>query len=224
MIRSALVFLLSIFLLYGTPAIAACGVASTPVITVVLDATAPVQDHSRSIAALSRFPAARSKDTASYDHALGLTDTSIKTDANVEVLIVPETTSIYCATLTKAMVTIIWRTKVYLASEIPPQSCTGKTALAHEMKHVAVDREMRNLIVPRIKRALTAAARSGYSATNADRSQELLRQHLSAAITQALNAFQAQLRARQLRIDTPEEYDSLGKICGEAEVQRILRQ
>jgi hypothetical protein len=95
--------------------------------------------------------------------------------------------------------------------------------LAHEQKHVAIDHEMRAAIAPRIRSSIAAVAKSAYAAKTLGQSQEILRQKLSAAITKTLNALQAELKTRQLRIDTPEEYDSLDRICGEAEVQRILR-
>jgi hypothetical protein len=215
---------LPILVFHGQAAVAACGTAPVPLITVTLDATQPTQDGSRSISDLTGFPAARSKGTESYDHALGLTDTTINTEASVEELTTIDQAAGYCSTLFKANIKIIWRTKVYVAAEIPPQSCTYRTTLAHEQKHVAIDREMRAVIAPRIRSSIAAAAKSAYAAKTLDQSQELLRKKMSAAITKALNAFQAELKARQLRIDTPQEYDSLGRICGETEVQRILRR
>jgi hypothetical protein len=223
-IRRALSLLLPILVFHSQPAIAACGTAPVPLITVTLDATPPAQDGSRSISDLTRFPAARSKGTEADDHALGLTDTTIKTDANVEELTTIEPTAGYCSTLYRAKVRVVWRTVVYVASEIPPQSCTYRTTLAHEQKHVAIDRAMRAEIAPRIRSSIAAVAKSATAARTLEQSQELLRRKLSAAITKTLNAFQAELKAHQLTIDTPGEYDSLGRICGQAEVQRILRE
>jgi hypothetical protein len=113
---------------------------------------------------------------------------------------------------------------VYVASEIPPHSCTYRATLTHEQKHVAVDREMRAATASWVRSSIAAVAKSAYAAKTEAQSQEILRRKLSAAITKALNAIQAELKARQLQIDTPEEYDSLERICGAAEVQRILRE
>jgi hypothetical protein len=223
-IRRAVGLLLPILALHCQPAIGACSSAPVPMVTVTLDASQPIVDGSRSISDLTRFPAARSKGTESYDHALGLTDTTINTDAHVETLTTVEPSDGYCSSLFRARVRVVWRTMVYVASEIPPHSCTYRATLTHEQKHVAVDREMRAATASRVRSSIAAVAKSAYAAKTEAQSQEILRRKLSAAITKALNAIQAELKARQLQIDTPEEYDSLERICGAAEVQRILRE
>jgi hypothetical protein len=221
--RATAVFLLAAWFLHSHSATANCEVATAPVISVALAASGPVMDRSHSIADLSRFPATRSKGTESYDHALGLTETAINSENDYEISFTGNNASGYCSTVFAANLKIIWKTRVYLAAQIPPRSCTYKITSAHEQKHVAVDRAMRKKIAAWMRKALATVTRRGYSAPTQAESQALLRKTMSAVTKKALDAFEADLAARQLKIDTPEEYDRLGRICGDAEVQRILR-
>ena len=103
---------------------------------------------------------------------------------------------------------------VYVARELAGDDCRREMIREHEMRHVAVYRTYLEEIVDRARRELPAVYGSEpvYS-RNARESQEQMRVRLQDFMRSFMKTAYAELRERQARIDTSEEYARLGRAC-----------
>lgn len=103
---------------------------------------------------------------------------------------------------------------IRLAREIPRDGCLAREVLAHERRHVEVNRrtlreaaeELRGIARAWAERAEARAADPGQAAA-------ALQDDLSAAVEPVLARLRAAREAGHAAIDTPEEYRRLGRVC-----------
>ncbi len=103
---------------------------------------------------------------------------------------------------------------VMIASEVPAGGCLFQEVLAHEMRHVAVNRQTLATYAPRVREAASrwaagAVARGG----DAQMLAGSLRDQLGAAVKPVLDRLNAARRSQQAAIDSPEEYRRLAASC-----------
>jgi len=210
--------------LIALPAAAAeCPVPDAPQIRIALAAAPVREDRSLSFHQLSGIPSAsRRAGLEAYDGTLGLTDGEFGASANIDLRTV-EVAGGYCTSARAAVITLEWKTVVYLAAQIPPGSCIDRTVREHEAKHIAIDQKLIPIAEQVIEIALDSVVRHGiYGGTVAESRQNLQNQSLE-AVNEAMGIFAAMRKRKQLMLDTKEEYDKVRQRCGIAEYLQVIR-
>jgi hypothetical protein len=104
---------------------------------------------------------------------------------------------------------------VYVAKEFRGDPCREPVILAHERRHVAVYTDYLNEAAPALASALRL--RIG-TAPHYGNGSEATRQALERTIQAELSRYRADsariLAARNAELDSPQEYESLGRVCG----------
>jgi hypothetical protein len=106
---------------------------------------------------------------------------------------------------------------IYVLRERRPGTCEYNAVLEHERKHQAVDDAVIGEHIPRLQRLMQAAAQR----VSAQRirpgeekaAQQRLDSELKAALNQASKTLEQERSARQLAIDTPQEYARVTAAC-----------
>lgn len=111
---------------------------------------------------------------------------------------------------------------IRLARELPPGGCLAGEVLAHERRHVEVNRRTLREAATEL-RALARAwvARAELRAPDVNAAAQALQDDLGNAVEPVLARLRAAREAGHAAIDTPEEYRRLGRVCPED--QRRLR-
>jgi hypothetical protein len=107
---------------------------------------------------------------------------------------------------------------IYVIRERKPGTCYYESVLAHERKHEAADDAVVAAYLPRLEQEVRAAAAAAPSQPGAGRDGTAARRRLLAPVEAAIKRGLVELdearRARQSRIDTPQEYRRVGAACG----------
>lgn len=112
---------------------------------------------------------------------------------------------------------------VRIANEIPAGSCLYREVLAHEQRHVAVNRRSLQRAATQARAAAEAwAARSQGRGATLDDAMEALQHGLHRAIEPALASMRNSREAGHRAIDTEAEYRRLSRVCPAD--QRLLRE
>jgi hypothetical protein len=103
---------------------------------------------------------------------------------------------------------------IRLAREIPEGGCLWRAVLAHERRHVAVNRRALRSAARRLQAvAKEWARRAEARAPDVEGAVTALQERLRRAIEPTLAAMRAERERGHRAIDTPEEYDRLARIC-----------
>jgi len=128
---------------------------------------------------------------------------------------------IACSWYDTVKVTITLQPKIYIAREIPPGVCRNEI-LAHELRHVKVDREVVNRYSQQIGTVIRAVvnktqARGPFPVEELPKHQEVLMRQLSNAIKAYQPLMSADMKKHQGQVDSLQEYERVGEICRKAE-------
>ncbi|MBW8271057.1 hypothetical protein [Caldovatus aquaticus] len=105
---------------------------------------------------------------------------------------------------------------IRLAREIPEGGCLWREVLAHEWRHVAVNRRALRAAAQRLRTAAEAwAARASARAPEVEGAVAALQEQLRRAIEPALAAMRAERERGHRAIDTRAEYGRLARVCPE---------
>jgi hypothetical protein len=223
--KSIFTFIILAALLASSSASAAVCKPPKPPEIVVQAVEAPLTtDRSLSIPALSKINTGPTlPGLAGYDHALGVTETQLQAAANGafegEIR-----DSAVCAYAQQITVTVNWKIVVRYAAEIPPGSCIDREVTRHEQSHVALSRQFIPTVRRALEEAVTKAAAKGVEAGSFDAARKQLWTKVTAAIKRVDQKNYAALKTAQAKLDTPEEYDALPRICGQDALQNLLRR
>jgi hypothetical protein len=112
---------------------------------------------------------------------------------------------------------------IRIARELPRGGCLFRETEAHERRHVSVNRATLRRAAAEVEAAARswAASAAGRGATQQS-AMAALQAGLRGAIAPALDAMQAARDAQHRKIDRPEEYQRLGRVCPEE--HRALRE
>jgi hypothetical protein len=103
---------------------------------------------------------------------------------------------------------------VYVASEYARDACRARLILEHEMKHVAVYREVLPAAAGRLRRELRAVFGSAYhSGGEMGAVQAELGKRLDAELSRFMAETNVELRARNAAVDSAEEYARFDRPC-----------
>ena len=111
---------------------------------------------------------------------------------------------------------------IYVGSEFPVDSCAYREILAHEMRHLKAYQDHLPQVETKVRAAL--ARRFGNRPLYAPGGQAriLLQREIDTQWMPYIKAEMAQVEVVQQRIDSPQEYARLGKVC-RGEVQSLIK-
>ncbi len=111
---------------------------------------------------------------------------------------------------------------IRLARELPRNGCLAREVLAHERRHVEVNRRTLREAAAELRQAARAwAARAEARAPDVNAAALALQDELGHVLEPVLDRLRAAREAGHAAIDRPEEYRRLGRVCPED--QRRLR-
>jgi hypothetical protein len=103
---------------------------------------------------------------------------------------------------------------VYVASELRNNACRHAATREHELRHVAVYREMLEESARKLRGDIATALGTGVrTAASPGALQREVETALRSYLTAFMRAQHDVLNARQAEIDTPEEYARVGAAC-----------
>jgi len=204
------------------PATQVCNEQVNPNIIVDVPVAKPVEDRHLDIAALSARDSLDKSVPAlqSYQETLGSTSAELQAQLDGDMRADPRGMH-WCARLLRATVKIKWDTTVYLARELVPGSCADRAVREHEAKHVALDRDLLPILKSDVEASIRRVTGTPTWGAGSTWALQDLKAQVQKATEDAIDKFQAQRNARQLQIDTPEEYNRVAASCGEDAFPRI---
>ncbi len=208
---------------------ASCPDATAPRVTATLTQDPVHQDRLLGIRDLKKLYATTDNGTVAETPGhfpLGLTVTDARYDMNVEALVSTLSDGTICAALKELTVHVRFAdVKVHVARELPYGSCIEHEVLAHENRHVAVDRDLVQGWQPNLQQAVEKAARNlgSLTVTSARNGPAALGDRLKPALESAMNQLLAERARRQAEVDSPEEYARFSHVCDGA-APRIARR
>lgn len=202
-----------------------CPAYETPTINISPLYVQPVYDDSVTLRQIRQYADQPNTVASKHEIPVGLTaaNLSFKTSFTVSssrgML-----DSTYCAQISNFNMKFGFdNVRVYLARELPSNSCASQLVRDHENRHVATDRAILNEYLPQMqdlvkqKLATIGVIRASSPAMAEAKLQDMIRD-----FTTGLGNRISQVReSQQQKIDTPEEYRRLSTECG-GQISRIV--
>jgi len=110
---------------------------------------------------------------------------------------------------------------IYIGSEIPAGSCAYREVLAHELRHLRAYQEHLPKVEAKVRTALARRFGNRPLYAPGGQARRLLQREIDTQSMPYIKAEMAQVEIVQARIDSPQEYARLGKVC-RGEVQSLL--
>jgi hypothetical protein len=110
---------------------------------------------------------------------------------------------------------------IYIGSEIPAGSCAYREVLAHELRHLKAYQEHLPKVESKVRTALARRFGNRPLYAPGGQARTLLQREIDTQWMPYIKAEMAQVEIVQARIDSPQEYARLGKVC-RGEVQSLL--
>lgn len=225
--------LVRVFLLLGACAIIptlpkaaladACGQAlGQPQVDIRLEFTKPKLDISRRLRALIDDPSLSHTRSPAFPYTLGVTQMSMSGGLNVNIEGNPRSDGMFCWSVKTLEITVKAASTVYIAAEIPRESCLWREVQEHEAKHIAVNRQHFQQFAALIRpQALDATRRTMVAAGGAE-AKAFFQAALDNVVQDAQARFEAAVLDQHREIDTTEEYNRVSKACDTAEMRAVL--
>jgi hypothetical protein len=112
---------------------------------------------------------------------------------------------------------------IYIGSEFPVDSCSYREILAHEMRHLKTYQDHLPKVETRVRAALLRRFGNKPLYAPGGQARALLQREIDTQWMPYIKAEMAQVEVLQQRIDSPQEYARLGKVC-RGEVQSLIVQ
>ncbi|MFA6280622.1 MAG: hypothetical protein WC612_07530 [Bdellovibrionales bacterium] len=224
--------LLATFLLVAAPARAdqpnGCPDYALPLITIDKLALPPRLNNALDLISLRQMAMDTQKQFSSQNNEtpVGLTAASLKLDSQFEIRVRSTSNDpMVCAQISALTLHFGFDdTTVYMARELPQNSCSYGAVLGHEQHHIAVDQALVDAMVPTLQTLLQQAVAS-IGVIRAS-SSKVAEQQIATLIHNYMGELGAHLsdirKKRQAQVDTPAEYDRLSRSC-DGELSQIIR-
>ncbi|MCO6417763.1 hypothetical protein JYK14_16570 [Siccirubricoccus sp. KC 17139] len=208
--RAVLLALLGLVLGPGTALAQLCP-RVTPRLTLAVVDPEPVLGHELDIAALHAESGQQQRETLRH---LGLTTSRVEWQSEIETRY-REGAGQVCVVPARIALTLVQTEHlVRIARELPEGGCLYREVLAHERRHVAVNRRSLRVAAEKARGAATAwAARAEGRGQTLEEAMDALQQGLRRALEPSLAAMRRAREAEHRRIDTEAEYQRLARIC-----------
>lgn len=121
-----------------------------------------------------------------------------------------------CAFVQHVDVTVGYRNvTVFIANEIPQGTCAFDEIMAHEQKHIDVNRQILDEFVPLIEERFKAYLRLNgvQQVENADYARKIITDKLKSIMEDVTGQMETENIRRQREVDSVEEYTRLSKVC-----------
>ena len=170
---------------------------------------------------LPPLPAVRLREDAGgaqdgdFPHHLGLTVSRVEWRSDITVRSRGAEGGPVCAVPAEVRLRLVQAEhSIRLAREVPPGGCLAGEVLAHERRHVEINRRTLREAATEL-RTLTRgwAARAERRAPNLNEAANGLQDELSRAVEPVLERLRAAREAGHAAIDTPEEYTRISRVC-----------
>ncbi|MGE3622379.1 MAG: hypothetical protein AB7H77_00710 [Bdellovibrionales bacterium] len=187
---------------------------------------APRYDLSQNLAGLQEMTRGRREMIPQY-HSLtmGVTRYEPVIEFHVPVQVEQLPDGIGCAYVQHVEVTMGYRdVTIFVASEIPQNSCGFSETMAHEHKHIEANREVLDKFEHQIEARFKAYLRLNgvFRVQNTAYAERLLHDKLKAIINDVVEKMSVENARRQREVDTREEYTRLANACN-GELSRIAQ-
>ena len=150
-----------------------------------------------------------------FPHHLGLTVSSVESRSEITVRTQGPPTGPACAVPTAVRLTLVQTEhSIRLAREVPPNGCLAREVVAHERRHVEVNRRtLREAVADLRRTARSWAARAEKQAPDSGRAAIALQDELADAIEPVLNRLRTTQATAHATIDSAAEYRRLSRLC-----------
>jgi len=111
---------------------------------------------------------------------------------------------------------------VYVSREFPPNSCSYREVMAHEMRHLKTYQDFLPQAEARVRAALAKRFAGKPLYAPSGQAQASLQREIDRSWMPFIKREMARVELLQAAIDTPQEYARLGKVCA-GEVQSLLQ-
>jgi hypothetical protein len=197
-----------------------CSVKTTPAVKVTVETDQIDYDFTKSAQHLSSIkndtvsPYAPGTDTVSG----GLREDHPQTRAAISwSLEYNPDSNIGCMWYDKVEITVRLDPKIYVAKEFNVGNCR-EAILAHERRHVSVDREVMNKYASNMGRAVQkaidqAGAMGPFNMNDQKKMQDLSSQHIENAMKPQRLAMEKEMRTKQAQVDSLAEYERVSAYC-----------
>ena len=197
---------LGLVLAFMTPAIASadsCGQAlAMPEVSVRTELHPVRYDFSKGILAITSDPQlAVPRILEGFSHAIGATRVVTSGHWNLELEGEARSAGGICWTAKKLDVVVVAHTDVFVAQEIPRNTCLWREVMRHEALHVEVDQGLFARLADNVRPAIKNAASLTVAATDDQTAKADFEARIGRAISDTLAIFSAKRNARQLAID-----------------------
>ena len=123
-----------------------------------------------------------------------------------------------CYWFDKITVTLHIMPTIYIASEFPPGSCKHNAIKEHEMKHIAVDREIVNKYAHTIGQAMQQSVREQsvfgpYAVAHSAQAEAYMKARLEGVLKYYAKMMDDERRRRQQVVDSLSEYERVNRMC-----------
>ncbi len=183
------------------------------------------RDFNRSMSQLAAMPGrAPGPAGAAQGHILGLASAKYGERSQVGLLFQPMADGTVCAAVQSLVVDFGFNERIiYVARELPSDSCIHREVLNHEMMHVAADERLLREFTPVARRRLEAALAQArpVRARSQEQAVSAVRRSLDSAMRQVMAEFGRERDRRQARLDTVAEYERVSRSC-KGEVNQYL--
>jgi hypothetical protein len=202
-----------------------CALGLAQDVSIEIATVGPSVSQDGDIADLTRKMAAgpRRPGLERYDHALGVTDTNIGTLAHVAPQGRQMPDGRWCVKLTHVDIAVTFGIEVHLAQELRRGSCPYRAVLEHEQKHVAVAQGLRQSLRDQIEVAVVNAIKRPVLATSQAAAAAQAKAAVDGLMRDTVAAWKLASDTYQMQIDTPQEYDRVHAICGDAAFGKVLQ-
>lgn len=197
-----------------------CTVPKAPVIRVLPKTTNIRYDFTRTTKDLTTQgsntvnPYAPNLDTATG----GLRSDTVEMKSGIQMgTMAYESLGVGCLWYDSVTVNINLNPIIYIAKEYQQEPCKA-AIMGHEVKHVTVDREVMNKYAVEIGKAVQSAVNQAgalgpFNLSEMPDHQKRLISHVRSAIDGQELLLEKEMRQRQAKIDSLEEYERVSKIC-----------
>lgn len=157
-----------------------------------------------------------------YAQALGVTEFAMEVYSGLQFVEKMKSFSTQaCLVPEKVEVMTALKQTIFLGNSSTRSRCQFKTLMEHEMRHVAINRDVVRKHVPQYE----AAVREGLAAFGknqgwgpydlgaSEEKKRLLNDYMEAALDRAIKATEREINSLQSRVDTPQEYMRIGRAC-----------
>lgn len=204
----------------------ACPAFKPPSIELVIQQAPVSYEFGKPLAALERLQSSRRTiQGGKGSHVLGLAHVKLVSQVQFTVSIARLPDGSFCAAPATVRANFgVAESRVLVARELPRGSCIHGEVLAHEMRHVEVDRALLQEYTPKIRAAMDETVeRIGSVRDRNDKAiLAMIKSRIESGMKASFRQFEAARNQRQEQVDTPAEYDRVSRSCG-GELSRVLR-